>query len=869
MKQYIRNIVLLMAAVLMVSCGKDYKDDIDKLNATHTSIEGRVSKLETQMATINSQLPQIAALASAVEQGFYITQVKTTSDGYELTLSNGSVIVLQNTPDGKLVNMPAISMTTINGFYFWTLNGVLLTDADGKPIRATGPTPVVRFDFTLNQWVISVDGGMTFKNINEYISIVINDTVLLQVINNYVRQHSTTAISQTVLFQIISTYIQEHYKELFNIELLDQVVATYIREHYTRIFSYELLEKIFTQYNFEYVKENIKVEELTQVIIQFIKEHKEVFVNNEVLYAIITNYIEVNKTTIFSNELLIQVINDFLENNENFIDVDLLTQIVNNYIDQHTDVIFNTETVRTLLTMYVEKWYVQIFSQDILIRILNTYITTHTETIFNRTIIEEVINNYIKNNSTTIITQTQLVEIINNYLKVNTTTVFNFDVLVSIVYEYFVKHYDTYIQRVDIEKAINTYLSKHETTIISVEIISEIVNNFLVNYYREVFSVDLLKTVIIDYFRQHKEVITQEYSVGQAPIIDVKVDGDVCTVTLSDGTTIQLLIYGEGSVLSKCVQSLVILPNSEGRIDEGASQLRYLVSPANMANIIATDSNIEIEQVTTDGEGSIDRTTLSGASANANGILTVSVSTGAAKAIALHIKDKRSVGTDIMTEFTPIGAEKQHGLLECPDDHHPHMIDLGLPSGTLWACCNVGASRPEDHGGYYAWGETWTKDTYSFESYNYGNGNFNFQDIGSDIAGTSYDVATVKWKSPWRMPTAEQCKELVENCTSQRLLVAFIGGSGGQEVYYVITGPSGGSIKLPAIGYMSGANNYDPYNAYYWTSTLGAYNSSSYYLRCSEYNNEQSGTTYSYFEVIDDAHRVRYYGHPVRPVAKP
>lgn len=40
--------------------------------------------------------------------------------------------------------------------------------------------------------------------------------------------------------------------------------------------------------------------------------------------------------------------------------------------------------------------------------------------------------------------------------------------------------------------------------------------------------------------------------------------------------------------------------------------------------------------------------------------------------------------------------------LTCPDNHHPHLIDLGLPSGTKWACCNVGATAPEDYGGYYA-----------------------------------------------------------------------------------------------------------------------------------------------------------------------
>ncbi len=78
----------------------------------------------------------------------------------------------------------------------------------------------------------------------------------------------------------------------------------------------------------------------------------------------------------------------------------------------------------------------------------------------------------------------------------------------------------------------------------------------------------------------------------------------------------------------------------------------------------------------------------------------------------------------------------------CPDSNHPHAIDLGLPSGTLWSCCNVGAKTPEEAGGYYAWGETETKTIYNEGTYNY---KANYVSFGSDIAGTEYDVAHVKW----------------------------------------------------------------------------------------------------------------------------
>lgn len=88
----------------------------------------------------------------------------------------------------------------------------------------------------------------------------------------------------------------------------------------------------------------------------------------------------------------------------------------------------------------------------------------------------------------------------------------------------------------------------------------------------------------------------------------------------------------------------------------------------------------------------------------------------------------------------------------CPDDNHPHMIDLGLPSGTKWACCNVGATKPEEYGGYYTWGETEEKSVYDWSTCKYwtdsnGDGyadDYEFTNLGSDIAGTGYDVAHVK-----------------------------------------------------------------------------------------------------------------------------
>lgn len=150
----------------------------------------------------------------------------------------------------------------------------------------------------------------------------------------------------------------------------------------------------------------------------------------------------------------------------------------------------------------------------------------------------------------------------------------------------------------------------------------------------------------------------------------------------------------------------------------------------------------------------------------------------------------------------------------CPDSHHPHLIDLGLPSGTKWACCNVGAEKPEDYGGYYAWGETEEKSLYKWENYTYCNSSADNFYIGTDIAGTQYDAATANWGSPWVMPNKEQMEELKNNCTSEWTTE---NGVNGRR----FTGPNGASIFLPAAGdrYYGDLSRAGS-NGYYWSSTF-------------------------------------------------
>ncbi len=98
----------------------------------------------------------------------------------------------------------------------------------------------------------------------------------------------------------------------------------------------------------------------------------------------------------------------------------------------------------------------------------------------------------------------------------------------------------------------------------------------------------------------------------------------------------------------------------------------------------------------------------------------------------------------------------------CPDDKHPHAIDMGLPSGTTWACCNTGASSPEGYGGYFLWGYVRDIDAFfSWRPYSEPSKYNGYPQLGEDIAGSEHDAARYRWGSPWRMPSHTQFIELL------------------------------------------------------------------------------------------------------------
>ena len=180
----------------------------------------------------------------------------------------------------------------------------------------------------------------------------------------------------------------------------------------------------------------------------------------------------------------------------------------------------------------------------------------------------------------------------------------------------------------------------------------------------------------------------------------------------------------------------------------------------------------------------------------------------------------------------------------------PEAIDLGLPSGIKWASCNVGATKPEEYGGYYAWGETEVKDSYSTDTYKYYQ-NGNYMNIGSDISGTEYDVAHVKWGGDWRMPTINECQELIDNCTSEWMTLNGVNGR------MFTSNINGNSIFLPATGIRvdgdsGGINKWGRF----WSSTQST---SSDWAYCLDSNSDYvSADTHVSYD--------RKYGITVRPV---
>ena len=204
-------------------------------------------------------------------------------------------------------------------------------------------------------------------------------------------------------------------------------------------------------------------------------------------------------------------------------------------------------------------------------------------------------------------------------------------------------------------------------------------------------------------------------------------------------------------------------------------------------------------------------------------------------------------------------------------DGHAY-VDLGLPSGTLWATCNIGAENPEDYGLYFAWGETtgYTQDTsdgHSFDwtSYKYAIDNYNtltkycnnsnygyngFTDTLTELEPED-DAAYVNWGSAWRMPSKAQFDELINSSYTTTTWTTQNGVYGRK----IMSKSNGNSLFLPAAGCRYGTPLSNAgLNGYYWSRTLyTSYPYDGWYLGF-------------YSSNVDTGCYDRYLGFAVRPV---
>lgn len=212
---------------------------------------------------------------------------------------------------------------------------------------------------------------------------------------------------------------------------------------------------------------------------------------------------------------------------------------------------------------------------------------------------------------------------------------------------------------------------------------------------------------------------------------------------------------------------------------------------------------------------------------------------------------------DVTLLTSTILGERDAKYHVCITEQHEY-VDLGLPSGTLWATCNVGASAPEEYGDYFAWGEVNPKSTYNWKTYfdSIGGSSSDFRKYYSGGGKTELDLqddaAYMNWGEGWRMPSLEQFEEL---CNSDYTTTSWTTQNGTDGL--LITSKSNEvSLFLPAAGdhWETSYANYTFYGMY-WSRTLLMY-----------LPTYSPFLTFSSEDITLNESDCRCYGNSVRPV---
>lgn len=169
-------ILLACAAVMMtVSCTKDLENRVGALESDVAELQQQMTELSERL---NDEVDDLKALINALKENVYVTGVTEIKEGdkvvgYTIALSKGQAITIYHGTDGKNGNngldgkdgqdgqdgeTPVISVILEDGVYYWAVNGVVLTDADGNRVAVYAESDAPEFKFENGQWYISIDG---------------------------------------------------------------------------------------------------------------------------------------------------------------------------------------------------------------------------------------------------------------------------------------------------------------------------------------------------------------------------------------------------------------------------------------------------------------------------------------------------------------------------------------------------------------------------------------------------------------------------------------------------------------------------------------------------------------------------------------
>ena len=196
-------------------------------------------------------------------------------------------------------------------------------------------------------------------------------------------------------------------------------------------------------------------------------------------------------------------------------------------------------------------------------------------------------------------------------------------------------------------------------------------------------------------------------------------------------------------------------------------------------------------------------------------------------------------------------AERRAAAINANVFSFEQEVDLGLPSGTIWAGYNLGASSPLEPGNYYTWGATWPGGRFDEDDY-WDHNYLAYSHDGNTILRPAHDAALQEWGEGWQIPNYDDISELLECCEWE--CGKFQGVNG-----YRATGPNGVHIFFPIFGIYGEGQFTEGYSAY-WTNELGDDDDASAIALCVV---DMDGATNHFGTPI-----TRYYGCYIRPVLK-